>query len=174
MALEHLILMRHAKSAWNTDGLTDHQRPLNKRGRKAAQMIGSVLGVRNLMPDYIWSSDSQRTRETVAHAFPGADNLPILQSGFYHASANQVLYICGEQGEPDKGALLLMGHNPGWEDLLFHFSGLSNRMPTGTCAIFKRNNIDTDWLERESWVLEDLLYPRDFEYKQKRAGKPAR
>lgn len=163
MALEHLILMRHAKSSWKHERLTDHQRPLNKRGRKAAHTIGSVLSTRKLTPDHIWSSDSQRTRETVAHAFWGVDITPVWQSGFYHASANQVLYICAEQGEPDSGTLLLMGHNPGWEDLLFHFSGQSRPMPTGTCAIFKRTGTDADWLESESWTLADLLYPRDFE-----------
>jgi len=163
MKLEHLILMRHAKSSWNNGGLTDHQRRLNKRGRKAAHAIGSVLRSRKLTPEHIWSSDSQRTRETVAHAFPDTDIAPMWQNGFYHASANQVLYICGEQGEPDRGTLLLMGHNPGWEDLLFHFSGLSRRMPTGACAIFKRTDAHVDWLERESWQLADLLYPRDFE-----------
>ncbi len=162
MALEHLILMRHAKSSWNHAGLTDHQRPLNKRGRKAARAIGSVLRARKLTPEHIWSSDSQRTRETVARAFPGDDIDTVWQNGFYHASANQVLYVCGEQGEPNSGTLMLMGHNPGWEDLLFHFSGLSKRMPTGACAIFSRKDTNTDWLEHESWQLADLLYPRDF------------
>ena len=163
MTLEYLILMRHAKSSWQHDGLTDHQRPLNKRGRRAAHAVGAILNARELTPDHVWSSDSQRTRETVACAFPGIDIVPIWQNGFYHASANQVLYVCGEQGEPKGRTLLLMGHNPGWEDLLFHFSGLSRRMPTGACAIFKRANTETDWLESESWKLEDLLYPRDFE-----------
>ncbi|MBL4855005.1 MAG: histidine phosphatase family protein [Robiginitomaculum sp.] len=163
MALEHLILMRHAKSSWNHEGLTDHQRPLNKRGRKAARAIGSVLQARKLVPDHIWSSDSERTRETVAHAFPDMDITPIWKNGFYHASANQILYVCGEQGEPASGTLLLMGHNPGWEDLLFHFSGMSRRMPTGACAIFKRTDANADWLESESWQLVDVLYPRDFE-----------
>ncbi len=155
--------MRHAKSSWKHEGLTDHQRPLNKRGRRAAHTIGAVLQARKLVPDHIWSSDSQRTRETVAHAFPDINIATVWHNGFYHASANQVLYVCGEQREPNGRALLLMGHNPGWEDLFFHFSGLSRRMPTGACAIFKRTNTEADWLESESWKLAELLYPRDFE-----------
>jgi len=163
MAIEHLLLMRHAKSSWNHEGLTDHERPLNPRGLRASQDIGGALRAKKLVPHYVWSSDSQRTRETFAHTFPDTDINPKWMDGFYHASANQVLYLCAEQGEPDAGTLMLLGHNPGWEDLLFHFSGLSRRMPTGACAIFKRTHANTDWLERDSWRLVDLLLPRNLE-----------
>ncbi len=163
MATQHLLLMRHAKSSWNHDGLTDHERPLNGRGRRAAKKIGAVLRARALVPNHIWSSDSQRTRETYERCFANTDNKPIWHEGFYHASANQVLYLCAENGEPQTGILMLLGHNPGWEDLLFHFSGLSRRMPTGACAVFTRINEKTDWLERKSWRLADLLLPRDYE-----------
>ncbi|MCF6276045.1 MAG: histidine phosphatase family protein [Robiginitomaculum sp.] len=163
MTTQHLLLMRHAKSSWNHEGLIDHERPLNSRGRRAARNIGGILRAKNLVPDNVWSSDSQRTRETFARTFENAEIKHKWHSGFYHASANQVLYICAENGEPETGTLMLLGHNPGWEDLLFHFSGLSRRMPTGACAIFKRTSAQTDWLERESWRLAELLLPRDYE-----------
>jgi len=163
MAIEHLLLMRHAKSSWNHEGLTDHERPLNKRGLRASQDIGGVLRARGLAPDHIWSSDSQRTRDTFEHSFPNTDIKPVWHKGFYHASANQVLYLCAESGEPEFGTLMLLGHNPGWEDLLFHFSGLSRRMPTGACAIFQRTREKIDWLERDSWRITDLLLPKDYE-----------
>lgn len=163
MAIKHLLLMRHAKSSWNHDGLTDHERPLNKRGQRASRDIGGVLRAKGLVPDHVLSSDSARTRETFARSFTDTDIDPKWHSGFYHASANQVLYLCAENGEPDEGTLMLLGHNPGWEDLLFHFSGLSRRMPTGACAIFARTNAKADWLERESWRLMELLLPRDLE-----------
>ncbi len=162
MTTQHLLLMRHAKSSWHHEGLTDHERPLNDRGRRAARDIGGVLRAKGLVPDIVWSSDSARTRETFARTFADTNIEPRWHSSFYHASANQVLYVCAEQGEPD-GILMLLGHNPGWEDLLFHFSGLSRRMPTGACAIFRRTRTKTDWLERESWRLVELLLPRDFE-----------
>jgi len=163
MTTQHLLLMRHAKSSWNHESLTDHERPLNKRGLRASRDIGGVLKAKGLVPDHVWSSDSQRTRETFVHTFSGTDVKVKWMSGFYHASANQVLYLCAEQGEPNAGTLMLLGHNPGWEDLLFHFSGLSRRMPTGACAIFARTPAKTDWLERDSWRLIDLLLPRDLE-----------
>lgn len=163
MTTQHLLLMRHAKSSWNHEGLTDHERPLNDRGRRASRDIGGVLRARGLVPDYIWSSDSARTRETCARAFTQEDITPIWHKSFYHASANQVLYQCAQNGEPENRTLMLLGHNPGWEDLLFHFSGLSRRMPTGACAIFARTRANADWLERESWRLTELLLPRDLE-----------
>ena len=165
MTTQHLLLMRHAKSSWHHEGLTDQERPLNDRGRRAALNIGGVLRAKGLVPDHIWSSDSTRTRETFERAFPGAGIKPIWHKSFYHASANQVLYQCAQNGEPENGTLMLLGHNPGWEDLLFHFSGVSRRMPTGACAIFTRTKSaeQTDWLERESWRLAELLLPRGLE-----------
>ena len=154
--------MRHAKSSWADGDLPDYERPLNRRGQRAAKLIGDILRLRDLTPNVIWSSDSVRTRETVEAAFL---DLPVSSiawlNTFYHASANQVIYQCAELGEPD-GTLVLMGHNPGWEDLLFHFSGQSIRMQTGACAVFKRRDENADWLTREAWHLQDFLKPKDY------------
>ncbi len=166
MALTHLLIMRHAKSSWNEDVSCDHARPLNRRGHSAAKTIGSIIRLRGFAPDMIWSSDSVRTRETVASAFPDMDKAHIKwMDSFYHAAANQVLYQCAELGEPHVrggGKLLLMGHNPGWEDLFYHFSGQSQPMPTGACAVFPRTGDTVDWLEREAWQLQDFLRPKAF------------
>ena len=83
--------------------------------------------------------------------------------GFYHAPANKVLYLCAERGEPEAGPLMLVGHNPGWEDLFYHFTGMSRRMPTGACAIFARTREKADWLAPESWRLLDYVLPRELE-----------
>ncbi len=155
--------MRHAKSSWSDGDVPDHERPLNKRGQRAAKTLGHIIRLRDYAPEWIWSSDSTRTRQTVALAFPDLAAEQVLWlDGFYHASANQVLYQCEQSGEPD-GCLLLMGHNPGWEDLFYHFSGRSFAMPTGACAVFERRDIKADWLSREAWRLQDFLKPRDFE-----------
>ena len=163
MTTQQLLLMRHAKSSWNHGELKDHQRPLNERGQRASRNIGGVLRAQGLIPDTVWSSDSMRTRQTYEYMFPKSDIEPLWLDGFYHAPANQVLYICEQNGEPAGKTLMLLGHNPGWEDLLFHFSGLSKRMPTGACAIFKRTRTPAHWLERESWHLKDILHPRDYD-----------
>jgi len=62
--LSHLLLMRHAKSSWSDGNLSDHERPLNKRGDKAAIAVGQALVARGYPPDIIWSSDATRTRQT--------------------------------------------------------------------------------------------------------------
>ncbi|HFB54671.1 MAG TPA: histidine phosphatase family protein, partial [Hellea balneolensis] len=121
MALEHLILLRHAKSSWQDGRMADHERPLNDRGRRAAKAIGGILRVKKILPATIWSSDSLRTRETVTGLGLDDDTYDVeFLDGFYHASANKILYLCAQKGEPKNGPLMLVGHNPGFEDLLFH------------------------------------------------------
>ena len=143
--------------------MSDHERPLSLRGQRAAKTIGDILRLRDRTPDIVWSSDSLRTRQTVELAFPDMTECEVKYlENFYHASANQVIFQCDELGEPE-GNLLLMGHNPGWEELFYHFSGQSFRMPTGACAVFKRKDETADWLSREAWHLQDFLRPREFE-----------
>ena len=74
-----------------------------------------------------------------------------------------MLYLCQERGEPEKGPLMLVGHNPGWEELVYYFSGSSRRMPTGACAIFNRMDENADWLSPKAWKLQELILPRDLE-----------
>ena len=164
MAIDSLLIMRHAKSSWKFDDLSDHDRPLNGRGRRAAKAVGQVLRARSLFPKTLWSSDSTRTRETASYLL-GKDQHTEAEylSGFYHAHANNVLYLCHERGEPEDGPLMLLGHNPGWENLVYHFGGSAHRMPTGACAVFKRAEAKVDWLDPKAWRLKDLILPRDLE-----------
>lgn len=160
--LKHLLFMRHAKSSWKKPELTDHQRPLNKRGRRSADVIGQVLHARGYAPDVIWASDSARTRETarrLVRVMPGPQ-MAAYEPGFYHASADEVLALCSAQGEPDCAALMLLGHNPGWEQLFEIFSGQPHAFPTAACAVFTRRG-EGDWLAPESWRLADLLIARE-------------
>jgi len=153
--------MRHAKSSWDNETLTDHARPLNMRGRESADMIAKTLTAKNVAPDIIWSSDAQRTKETAARMIaiiPGAQTI-FYQPGFYMANTHQVLNLCAASEEPD-GKLLLLGHNPGWADLFEHFSGHTHRYPTGACAIFARANESENWLTPTAWQFKDILLPR--------------
>jgi len=163
--LSHLLLMRHAKSSWSDGSLSDHERPLNKRGRRSATNIGAALYARGYAPDIIWSSDAKRTRETsmrLIRAIPGAQTVQY-SSEFYHASASEVLRICGNTPEPD-GTLMLLGHNPGWAELHEYFTGQSHAYPTGACTVLNRKeNSEPDWLNPQNWQLKDLLLPRDFD-----------
>lgn len=160
--LTHLLIMRHAKSSWDNEELSDHERGLNARGRKSADAIARVLSAKNIAPDVIWSSDAQRTRETaerMIRIIPGAQNI-FFNSEFYMASAEHVLELCQSAEEPN-GRLLLLGHNPGWSILFEYFSGHAHRYPTGACGIFVRKNNKSDWLSPDAWQFKELLLPRD-------------
>lgn len=163
--LSHLLLMRHAKSSWSDGSLSDHQRPLNKRGEKAAEAVGHALTARGYAPDTIWSSDSNRTRQTamrLIRAIPGAQTVNY-DSNFYHAGIQTVLTVCGKQIEPE-GKLMLLGHNPGWAALHEYFTGQYHDYPTGACTVMTRNmQSDGDWLDPSSWRFVDLILPRELE-----------
>lgn len=157
--------MRHAKSSWSDGSLSDHQRPLNKRGEKAAEAVGLALTARGYAPDTIWSSDSNRTRQTamrLIRAIPGAQTVNY-DSNFYHAGIQTVLTVCGKQIEPE-GKLMLLGHNPGWAALHEYFTGQYHDYPTGACTVMTRNmQSDGDWLDPSSWRFVDLILPRELE-----------
>jgi len=164
MALQTLLLMRHAKSSWSDAELTDHQRPLNERGKRAATDVGAALTARGHAPQLIWSSDSTRTRETamrLIRAIPGAQVVNYVAE-FYHASAEEVFRYADKQGEPDVNALMFLGHNPGWSELFQIFTGQSHAFPTAACCVLKRVG-DGDWLAPESWRAVDIILPRDLE-----------
>ncbi len=161
--LDRLLIMRHAKSSWSDGALRDHQRPLNDRGKTSATNIGAALHARGYAPQIIWSSDAVRTRETamrLIRAIPGAQAVEYI-SGFYHASAENVIEICNSKPEPD-GTLMLLGHNPGWTHLHHYLSGQWQDYPTGACGVFERLN-DGHWLSPASWRLKEIIYPRDLE-----------
>jgi phosphohistidine phosphatase len=145
--------------------MSDHDRPLNERGQRAANAVGATLTVRGFAPDIIWSSDAKRTRETAMHlirAIPGAQTVNYTPD-FYHASAENVLRVCGQNVEPDK-SLMLLGHNPGWADLHSYFTGQSHDFPTGACTVLGRKPNDiSDWLDPAAWRFEDLILPRELE-----------
>ena len=80
-----LILMRHAKSSWNDPALPDHDRPLNARGRHAAQQMAEALITRRYLPDAIICSTALRTRKTLAP-------LLLLLNGSVHLTLRRALH----------------------------------------------------------------------------------
>ena len=147
--------------------MTDHERPLNERGRRAADAVARVLCARGYAPDVIWSSDAERTIETARHLIriiPGAQTV-LRNSALYHASSDQIMEICKHQEEPNEArCLMILAHNPGISDLYHRWSGQQHRFPTGCCAVFKRIGNGT-WARPKSWRSIDLILPREIETK---------
>ena len=158
-----LIVMRHAKSSWGSATCSDHERPLNDRGRRDAPRVGAALVERGWTPDLVLSSDAQRTRETFAglrEAFPEEVKARFLSS-FYLAGPRAVAGgVSGIAG--DVACLLLLGHNPGWESLVEELSGVDIVMETATAALLA---MDLEgWgeaIQPGKWQLKDVIYPRE-------------
>jgi len=108
-----LILTRHAKSAWDDPSKLDHERPLNRRGRRAALELGEWLHSRGYEPDEVLCSTAQRTRETwtTAAAAP-LEVTPKVSyvDALYHASPDTMLAVLrAATGD----CVMMIGHNPG-------------------------------------------------------------
>ncbi len=133
--MKTLLLMRHAKSSWNQAGLPDRDRPLNKRGRRDAPRMGELLRRQDLVPEWVVSSAARRARETaesVAEA-AGYDGEILCLDQLYGAEPSQYLGAL-HAVPPPVGRVLLIGHNPGMEDLLELLTGEWERLPTAAIA----------------------------------------
>jgi phosphohistidine phosphatase len=104
-----LIVLRHAKSDWSTEGLADFDRPLNSRGQKDAPKMGEYLNSHGHVPDLILCSASKRTRET--RALLDLDVKTKFLEELYHASAPTLLDIIRQQ--KSLASLMIIAHNPG-------------------------------------------------------------
>ncbi|MGI9106447.1 MAG: SixA phosphatase family protein [Pyrinomonadaceae bacterium] len=140
--MKTLLLLRHAKSSWKEPDMRDFDRPLNERGRKAAPLIGAYLREQKLTPDLVLSSPAERARQTAALVIESAELNAELRydERIYEASVEQLLEVVAQTGD-GAGTLLLVGHNPGMEELIQRLTGASERMRTATLA---RIDLDTD------------------------------
>jgi phosphohistidine phosphatase len=130
-----LLVLRHAKSSWNEGGLADHDRPLNSRGKADAPRMGRLLRREGLTPELILSSTAERavtTAELAAQA-SGYENEIRTTRNLYHAGPEAYLELLATL--PDEyGRVMVVGHNPGMEELLDHLTGTGEFMPTAALA----------------------------------------
>ena len=142
--MKTLLLLRHAKSSWDNSELADHDRPLNGRGRHDAPRMGQLMAQHDLTPDLIVTSAARRaatTAELVALAAEYSGDIRYTDE-LYLADPETFLDVAGDT--PDNVArLLLVGHNPGIEELVSTLAGREERMPTAALACFR--------LAVESW-----------------------
>ena len=124
MSTRDLFIIRHAKSDWPQSVIRDFDRPLTNRGAKDAPLIARWLGDQNLTPDLLISSPAQRAKQT-AEAIIGQLEIPQQKISFdkrlYLASTEILLNVMVEL-EQDLTTVMLIGHNPGLENLIIHLS----------------------------------------------------
>src|SRR5882757_2730189 len=118
--MKTLTLLRHAKSAWDDTIARDFDRPLNAKGKRAAATMGRHLRTLEMAFDHVVASPAVRVNETLAsfsHGY-GEEIEPSYDRRIYLASAQTLLDVIHDT--PDSAErLLLVGHNPGLEDLVF-------------------------------------------------------
>ena len=115
-----LLVLRHAKSAWDTGARTDFERPLSKRGLRDAPRMGRFLADEGLVPDHVVSSPAERARQTVIAvcAELGFDDGAIRwDERVYHATTGALMDVLAES-PPGARRMLIAGHNPGLEMLV--------------------------------------------------------
>ncbi|WP_439575888.1 SixA phosphatase family protein [Phreatobacter sp.] len=170
--MRRLILLRHTKSDWPA-GLRDRDRPLAARGRRAAPLMGRVLVERGLVPDRALVSTARRTTETWDLARAGHPDLPAGtgEPRIYEAPAFQLANVIREVPDPVQ-TLLMVGHNPGMEDLAFELVGsgdeaararLGRKYPTGGLAVIACAIDSWRDLARHCGRLDAFVVPRDLD-----------
>ena len=133
--MKTLLVLRHAKSSWNDPALDDHERPLNKRGRRDAPRMGELVREYGLIPDVVISSDAVRARltaEAVAEAARYAGEI-LLDPRLYLACPADILSLLPTVRE-NAGTVMIVGHNPGLEKLVEQLTGERQDLPTAALA----------------------------------------
>lgn len=136
--MKTLLLLRHAKSSWADERLSDFDRPLNDRGRQDAPRMGRLLRQQDLVPDLIIASPAKRAAATAKRAAEAAG----YEGEIRHADdlylAEPEVYLTLARGVDDRiNSLMLVGHNPGIEECVGLLAGHDELMPTAGLACFR-------------------------------------
>jgi phosphohistidine phosphatase len=133
--MKTLLLLRHAKSSWKQAELNDHDRPLNKRGKKEAPKAGRYLKEHDLVPDLILSSTALRAHDTakaVAEESGYKGQIDLHQDLYLSDTA---CYLDVLRCLPDEAArVLVVGHNPDMEEFLTLLTDATQHLTTAALA----------------------------------------
>jgi phosphohistidine phosphatase len=138
MASKRLVMMRHAKSDWDADAKSDHERPLNHRGRREAPQVAQTLRKEGLSPDLVISSDATRTRETWERMEDELDGARVVfDASLYLAGIDAVRASLERHGPAvaDARVVMMLGHNPGWEETVHALTGQNVELKTAHAAV---------------------------------------
>ena len=138
---KRLLIMRHAKSSWSDSDATDHERTLNRRGLRDAPRMGQFITEQNCQPDLIASSTAKRaklTAELFVENCPRAEEIELQWvDDFYHAAPRSYLEYISDINDEAIESIMVVGHNPGLETLVYRLSNSFETMPTAAIAYFQ-------------------------------------
>ncbi len=157
MATRTLVLMRHAKSDWSGDE-PDLQRPIGKRGRLQAAEAGHWLS-RNLPDlDLVISSHATRARTTWEQAATQYEGRPVVATDErIHTAYDEDLLDVLHQLDDGISSALLIGHNPGLDELVTRLSGAQVEMVTSALAVLRFGGT---WRELAAGTCDLVAYGR--------------
>ena len=157
-----LIIARHAKSSWKDQSLSDHDRPLNNRGRRDAPTVAAAIRDAGWQPDVVLSSDAQRTQETCEafrEYFPGTP-CHFLRS--LYLAHPETLFEEVISLSPDIETALLLGHNPGSSEFASILTGLPLDLKTANAVLLEiESNTWADAALSRAWFLCAHFAPGD-------------
>lgn len=128
--MRELLILRHGK-AETPNSLADFERQLKKRGREDAKKVGHWLLERKLVPDYVLSSPAARALQTAQRVCKQLDidvEDIVYEPTIYEASADVLVNVLKKCSNTSK-RVLLVGHNPGLEDLILTLTGVTEALP---------------------------------------------
>ena len=160
--MPRLLLMRHAKSSWSDPRMSDHDRPLNKRGQAAAPRMGRWLQENDLLPERIFSSTARRACDTatlIADSYESPPRIELFRD-LYHATPDEMIDVLASHGGAAE-VLMLVAHNPGIEDFISEITTQVEFCPTAVVAVI---DFQVPWVEllvEAKGSLESLWRPRE-------------
>ena len=163
--MKRLTLIRHAKSSWKDAYLLDIDRPLNKRGKRDAPMMGQRLAERGVSPELIVSSPATRaivTAETIALEIDYPLDDIVVNERIYGADVDDLLFVIRSLDETLEH-VMCFGHNPGLTDLVNTLSPSQTINNVPTCGVIELV------FETDTWASAGDVMPArmDFDYPKK-------
>jgi phosphohistidine phosphatase len=164
-----VYVLRHAKSSWKS-GRPDHERPLAPRGRRAGKAIRRHMQGRGIEPELVLCSSAARARETLELIEPALGDAAIeIERDLYGASSGELLDRL--RAVPDAvGSVMLIGHNPGLEQLALALakpsaerSELEAKFPTAALATLAFDGASWREIGPGAAELTGFVRPRDLE-----------
>lgn len=130
-----VLLLRHGKSDWNAEFDADHERPLNRRGERAARLMGQFIAGVGDLPDLVLTSTAVRARTTVEHAIDagGWDCEVRRLDALYDSTPTRVLEVLREHAQGVR-SVLVAGHEPTTSGTIRLLTGARVEVPTASCA----------------------------------------
>ncbi len=163
--MKKLYLIRHSKSSWKNPGLTDFERPLNKRGKLDAPFMGKLLAKRGVCPEIIFSSPAERALKSakiIAEEIGYPLEEIVTQAAIYDAGVADLLEVVRDFDNIYR-EVMLFGHNPGIIGLVNYLSDFDlDNVPTSGVVCIEFNDLAWHRISRRSGTLVFFEYPKKY------------